>query len=99
MLVSPPPSVGEVYGFKISTGEEIIAKIVDQTETTFTLSKPLTLMPSQQGMAMIQTLIGANTDKNVILQKSFVIFQYPVIPQLEKHYIETTSGICLTSAI
>jgi len=97
MLISPAVSFSpnDVVGFKLITGEEIVTKIVESNDNSYVISKPLTLMPSQQGMAMVQTLIGANTDKPIVLNKRNIMFEFPVIAQLEKHYTETTSGISL----
>ena len=43
--------VGEINSFKLITGEEIVARIVDDTAFVYTISKPLVLSVTAQGVA------------------------------------------------
>jgi hypothetical protein len=89
--------VGEVVGMKLTTGEEIVAKLEAITDTTYELSKPLTLIPGQQGVQLIQTVMSIRPDVPLSLQKIHVIFSGPAVEQLNKYYLETVSGIQLLS--
>ncbi len=95
MLINRQPIQASVIGIKLVSGEEIIAKSVDETDATYTLSKPLTLMPSQQGISLMQTLIAMNPEANVTLHKSAVAFTFEVVSEIEAHYTQTTSGIAI----
>ena len=42
--------IGKVYTFKLNSGEELIAKIVDITRDNISVSEPVSIAPTQQGM-------------------------------------------------
>ena len=93
MLVSRGYQGGDVVSFKLITGDEIVAKIVDAGPNGFEVAKPCTVMPGPQGMGLIQSLFTADADVNVVLQKEHVIMHAPSIDQMRNHYIKTTTGI------
>ena len=93
MLVSKGYQEGDIVSFKLVTGDEIVAKIVTTDSDSFEVTKPCTVMPSPQGMGLIQSLFTADADVNVRLQKQHVIMHAPSIDQMQKHYIKTTTGI------
>jgi hypothetical protein len=94
MLVSKSKySEGDIVSFKIVTGDEIIARFVEETADSYSLERPCTLVPSQQGLGLIQSLFAADPKISISISKSHVIMTAPVIDQLEKHYIQTTTGI------
>lgn len=41
MLIPKKPTTHEVLSFRLTTGEEIIAKLVDQDDASITVSKPI----------------------------------------------------------
>jgi hypothetical protein len=92
MLINKGYSAGDIVCFKL-VGEEVVAKIVEETTDTYVLSKPCTIIPSQQGIGLMQSLISADINNSITLNKSHVIMTAPVIKDIENHYIRTTTGI------
>ena len=93
MLVSKKYAEGDIISFKLSTGEEMVARISEETDSNYVLEKPCTVMPSAQGMGLIQSLFTADQEKKVSLDKRHVIIHAPSIDAMQKHYIKTTTGI------
>ena len=93
MLVSRGYQEGDIVSFKLINGDEVVARIVNSGTNEFEISKPCTVMPSPQGMGLIQSLFTADADVNVVLQKDHVLMHAPSIDQMQKHYIKTTTGI------
>ena len=83
----------QVYTMKIANGDELVAKIIEQDEHTYTISRPLTVVPSQQGIQMIFALFTANPDKNVTINKSQVSLIAPSRDEVQDSYTEATTGI------
>ena len=83
----------QIVSFKIVNGDEIIAKIVEETDQGFIVSKPCTVMPSQQGLGLLQSLFTSDLSKNITLSKSHVMFHALTQKDVENHYIQTTTGI------
>ena len=93
MLVSRSYQEGDNVSFKLTTGDEIVARVASSDSDSFEISKPCTVMPSPQGMGLIQSLFTADADVNVRLQKQHIVMHAPSIDAMQKHYIKTTTGI------
>lgn len=87
--------VGSIVGFKLITGEEIVAKIVELSDKGFVISKPCSVIPGERGLGLMQTMITTDINTNVLLKNEHILMFAPVIADIEKHYIKTTSGIAL----
>ena len=93
MLIQKGYQVGDVVCFKLVNGDETVAKIVEETTDGFVLNRPCTVIPSPQGLGLMQSLISADINNNITLNKAHVIMHSPVIADIENHYIRTTTGI------
>ena len=93
MLINKGYEAGDIVCFKIVTGDEIVAKIVEQKADGFVVNRPCTIIPSQQGLGLMQSLISADINTNVTLKSEHIIMHSPVIQDIENHYIRTTTGI------
>ena len=79
--------------FKIVNGDEIVAKIVEESDDAFTVIKPCTVMPSQQGLGLLQSLFTSDLNKSIRLEKRHVMMHAPTVKDVQNHYIKTTTGI------
>jgi hypothetical protein len=93
MLINKGYGAGDIVCFKIVTGDEIIAKIVNQGAEGFEVSRPCTVIPSPQGLGLMQSLISADINNTVTLKSEHILMHGPVIKDIENHYIRTTTGI------
>ena len=93
MLINKGYAEGDIVCFKMVTGDEIIAKFVELLPAGFTVSRPCTVIPSNQGLGLMQSLISADINTNVTLKFEHIIMHGPVITDIENHYIRTTTGI------
>lgn len=82
-----------IVSFKLVNGDEIVARVVEETHDGFTISKPCTVMPSQQGLGLLQSIFTSDLNKSISLQKSHVMMHAPTMDKMENHYIQTTTGI------
>jgi hypothetical protein len=95
MLLSKGYASGEIVCFKLVNGDEIVAKVTEETDRGWKVHKPCTVMPSNQGLGLIQTLFSADINKDVELKSEHVIMHSPTLKALEDHYITTTTGIAV----
>jgi hypothetical protein len=89
--------LNEVYTFKLVSGEEIIAKVTAQTDTTVELSDPLSVAPNAQGMGLIPSVFTADHDKIITLNTTTVTMYGETADQIRVKYIEATTGITTPS--
>jgi len=92
MLVKKP-SKGDICSLKLVTGEEIVAKVVDEKDGYFWVEKPCTVMPSQQGIGLAQSLFTGDPDKTISIKKDHVVMLVTSAEQIRIHYIKTTTGL------
>ena len=93
MLINKGYSSGDVLCFKVVNGDEIVAKIVEETETGFLVSRPCTVIPSQQGIGLIQAMFSVDPEIDIQVAKSHVMIAAPTFDKLQSHYIQVTTGI------
>lgn len=95
MLIDKGISIGEVISLKLISGEEILAKLVEETDTEYKISKPLVLSVGQQGLGMIPFLFTVNPDKDLKISKSSVIVVTNTDKQFADQYLQGTTGIAM----
>ena len=98
MLVAPKYEQDDIVTFKIVNGDELVAKIVEDSDDAFTVTKPCTVMPSQQGIGLIQSLFTSDLNTSIRLEKKHVMMHSTTIKEIQNHYIKTTTGIEPVSA-
>lgn len=95
MLIDKGISIGEVISLKLISGEEILAKLVEETDTEYKISKPLVLSVGQQGLGMIPFLFTVNPDKDLKISKSSVIVVTNTDKQFADQYLQGITGIAM----
>lgn len=83
----------EVYTFKLTSGEEMVAKVIDQDENYITVSEPVSVSPGPQGMGLIPSLFTADHAKSIRLNKNCVSLYGLTDQPVRAKYIEATTGI------
>lgn len=84
---------GDIISFKLVNGDEIVAKLVEEDMISFKINRPCTLVPSPQGLGLMQSMFAADINKDIELRKEHVMMHAPVIRQMCDHYFQTTTGI------
>lgn len=84
----------DVIAFKLATGEEALARYVEETDTDFVISKPMTLIPQGQGLVMNQSIFSVDVKTEKIrLNKNTVVMHARARKEIVNDYIQGTSGI------
>ena len=83
----------DIVTFKLVNGDEVVARIVEDREDCFVVSKPTTVVPSNQGIGLVQSLFVADLSKNISIAKSHVMMHATVVDKMRDHYIQTVTGI------
>jgi hypothetical protein len=81
--------------FKLSTGEEIIARVVDEDRGEFIIEKPLQMAMGQRGLQFAPFMMMVDPDKNLGLKKDKVVADGPPVREIEGQYESITTGIAL----
>jgi hypothetical protein len=94
MLMSKPIAVGDVVSIKFINGEEIIARLDEETADTVKVTKPLTVSLGPQGLGMIPFLFLGDKD-TVTLKQSHILAMSPSKKDAADQYMQGTTGIAL----
>ena len=86
---------GKIYTFKLNSGEEMIAKVLEISQNNVIITEPVSIAPSQQGMQMIPSMFTAEQRGNVTLNTSAIAFYANTDDNIKDKYIEATTGIKL----
>jgi hypothetical protein len=95
MLISKGVAAGEVVTFKLTSGEEVVAKLVEETETYYKLSRPMVLSMSQQGVGMMPYLFTVHPDTEVKLNKTTITMVEATDKSFADQFLQSTTGIKL----
>ena len=95
MLIDKGVVIGEVITLKLTSGEEIVAKLVDDGPVYYKLSKPMVIGMGQQGPGLMPYLFTVHPDKPVNLLKSTVTVAEATDTAFAKQFLESTTGIKL----
>ena len=93
--------MSEVKTFKMMSGEEIIARIENETDERLTIIKPRTIAitPVGPGQAQLSLIpyVASDPDGEFDIPKTAIMCIIDLSnPELEKGYLEQTSGIVLS---
>lgn len=93
MLVQNKFDKDDIVSFKLVNGDEIVAKVVEENISGYIINRPCTVIPSQQGIGLLQSMFTGNTEKDIVLGKQHVMMAAPTIDDIVRHYLRTTTGI------
>jgi hypothetical protein len=86
--------VGKVYTFKLSSGEEMVAKVHSECVGTFVnLEDPVSIAPGPKGMGLVPSIFTADPSKSITLNTNSVTMYAETDESVRMKYIEATTGI------
>jgi len=95
MLLNKTYNQGDVITFKLTNGEELIARYQSETLTEYQITKPVTLTPTPQGsLGMLPCMFSVELNTVTInLQKNAVAMAALTRKDVSDEYTRGTSGI------
>ena len=83
----------KVYTFKLNSGEELIAKVIQAGGEFIQIEEPVSIAPTQQGMQMIPSVFTANPKAEFKLNTSSIALYAETDDSVRMKYLEATTGI------
>ena len=94
MLINRGVSPGEVITIMLPTGVEIVAKLIEETDHYYGISKPLALAMTPKGPGLAPFAFTVDPEADIKINKP-VIFCEPTGSDEAKQYLQSTTGIAL----
>ena len=95
MLIDKGVTVGEVITLKLTSGEEIVAKLAEETDSHYKLSRPMVIGMGEKGPGLMPYLFTVNPEKEVKLSKITVTVAEATDKAFANQFIQSTTGIKL----
>jgi hypothetical protein len=83
----------KVFTFKLNSGEELIAKVIQAGGDFIVIEEPVSIAPTQQGMQMIPSVFTANPKAEFKLNTSSIALYAETDDSVRMKYLEATTGI------
>ena len=82
-----------VYSFKLNSGEELIAKVIQAGGDFIQIEEPVSIAPSPQGMGLVPSVFTADPKGEFRLNTSSVSIYAETEDAVRMKYLEATTGI------
>lgn len=93
MLLEQSYKINDVVTIKLASGEELIGKLLEETDTFIKLKTPLTLVASQQGLGLQQFLFTGDPEGTIKIGQNAITVMTKTVDNFAKLYIERTTGL------
>ena len=87
------PEINTVYTFKLLTGEEFVAKLLEINDDHMIIEHPILTVISPQGLQMMPALFSANQEKTVRLNNASWAMIAETRDDVRDSWIQATTGI------
>jgi monoamine oxidase len=84
---------GKTYTFKLNSGEELVAKVVETSKDTFAIENPVSIAPGPQGMGLVPSLFTADLSTSIQLNINSVALIAQTEDSVAMKYLEAITGI------
>lgn len=95
MLIDKGVVEGEVVTLKLTSGEELIGKLVEIGPLYYKISKPMVLSATNKGIGMVPYLFTVDPDKAIRISTTTVVVMEATLKEFANAYTEQTTGIKL----
>ena len=95
MLIQKGVAAGEVITLKLTSGEEIVARLEEEADAYYKLSHPQVIGMGPQGPGLMPYLFTVAPDRSIKMLKTTVTVAEPTDAAFAKQFMESTSGIKL----
>lgn len=93
MLIETPYKDGDTVSLKLSSGEEIVGRLDEETATRFVLHKPMVLIMQQQGLGLAPFMFSVSPDAKFNILATTVTCVAKTEGEIADQYIASTSNI------
>jgi hypothetical protein len=93
MIIETPYKATDTITVKTTTGDEIVARFVEEDDKTITVEKPMAIMATQQGIGLGPLAFTISPSAKIKLNKSATLFVHKTDAEMAKQYVSSTSGI------
>jgi len=95
MIIDKGITAGEVITLKLTSGEELVARLVEDAISFYKVSKPFVIGHTPNGPGLMPYLFTVSPDKDIKLLKTAVTVAEATDKQFADQYLQSTTGISM----
>jgi hypothetical protein len=93
MLIDKGVSAGEVVTFKLTSGEELVARLEEESSSHYKITKPMVIAMGPNGPGLMPYLFTVDPDKAISINKTTISVVVASDKTFADQYIQNTTGI------
>ena len=97
MLIELNYKKGDIISIKLVTGEELVARFEEETDTDITVDKPMSLQIGPQGVGISQFMLTMDMNSKVTMSKHNCLVIAQTRKEMSDQYIQGTTGLAMPS--
>ena len=93
MLVQNKFKKDDIISFRISTGEEIVAKLVTEDMTQYIVTRPLALIQTPKGIGLAPAMVTVDPKEDISYNNASIISIANPNKQIKDSYFKSVTGL------
>jgi hypothetical protein len=89
--------VGKVYSIRLTSGEEVVAKIKAEDESGFIVESMLAILPTKTGLQFVPPMFSNELEGEMFIRRSLIGLMSSTREDVEIAYVESVTGIRVPS--
>lgn len=95
MIIETPYKTNDTVTIRTTAGEEIVARFTEEDAHSISVTKPLALMVTQQGIGLGPWVFTVDPQSKIKLNKNAIVFVHKTEKSMADQYIQSTSGLTM----
>lgn len=95
MIIETPYKMNDTVTVKTAGGDEIVARFVEENDKHLTITKPLALMATPQGIGLGPWTFTVDPQSKIKINKNAIVFVHKTEDSMAKQYVTSTSGLSM----
>jgi len=83
----------DIISMKLTSGEEIIGRFIEQKYNETVVQKPMMIVPSQSGLGLMPWAFTLGENSSVPIKENSISAKFKTEENIKSQYVESTSGI------
>jgi hypothetical protein len=93
MLINKGITAGEVVTIKLTSGDEIVARFIEDTANGYKISRPTMITVTPQGLGLVPYAFTVPSDTEIVIRDHAVAMIAATEKQFADQYLQGTTGI------
>jgi hypothetical protein len=95
MIIETAYKTQDPITIRTTAGEEIVARFIEENDKTITVTKPLSIHVTQQGLGLGPFCFTVAPDSKFKFNKDAILFVHKTDDEMGKQYMQNTTGLAI----